>query len=182
MGYITTEGMAKIVHNQSKDGIEIYFPSKPNVAILENIKANGFRWGKFNKCWYARVSNRSIETAAKYGSLPSTLSPEAIEAQHEADGARGYVQAQEEAATLIGTAASSPLIQQVKKKENATFKLGVKGKEGGSFPGTTYYPVICKEKSLVSRARLLVTKGTMVAVEVTGNYDNLIVSTMLIMK
>lgn len=66
-------GMAKIVHNQSKDGIEIYFPSKPNAAILDNIKANGFRWGKFNKCWYARVSSRSLETAAKYGSLPSTL-------------------------------------------------------------------------------------------------------------
>lgn len=88
---------AKIVHNEGKDGIEIYFPSKPNVAVLDNIKSNGFRWGKFNKCWYARVSSRSLATAEKYGSLPSTLSPEALEAEHEAAGVRGYVQAQEEA-------------------------------------------------------------------------------------
>lgn len=88
---------ATIKHNEAKDGIEIYFPSKPNAAILDNIKANGFRWGKFNKCWYARVSSRTLETAAKYGSLPSTLSPEALQSQNDADGARGYVQAQEDA-------------------------------------------------------------------------------------
>lgn len=88
---------ATIKHNQQKDGIEIYFPSKPNITVLDDLKANGFRWGKFNKCWYARVSSRSLATAEKYGSLPSTLSPEALEAEHEAAGVRGYVQAQEEA-------------------------------------------------------------------------------------
>jgi len=64
---------ARIVHNESKGGVEIYFPSKPSSIVLEAIKASGFRWGKFNKCWYARISSRTIETAAKYGSLPSTL-------------------------------------------------------------------------------------------------------------
>lgn len=93
---IAIEGtMAKIVHNESKDGVEIYFPSKPNASILDNIKANGFRWGKFNKCWYARVSSRSLETAAKYGSLPSTLNPETVAADEEAEATSSYINAQE---------------------------------------------------------------------------------------
>lgn len=66
-------GSDRIVHNEAKGGVEIYFPSKPSTAVLDSIKASGFRWGKFNKCWYARVSARTIETAAKYGSLPSSL-------------------------------------------------------------------------------------------------------------
>jgi len=73
IGVLQAGDMAKIVHNQSKDGIEIYFPSKPNAAVLDAIKAQGFRWGKFNKCWYARISSRTIAAAEKYGSLPSSL-------------------------------------------------------------------------------------------------------------
>jgi len=86
-----------------------------------------------------------------------------------------------ETITLIGKAESSPLIQQDGKKERATFRIGVKGKEDSEFPGTTYYPVICEGADLVSRVRNGVTVGTRVSVEVTGTYDQLIVSSMLIM-
>jgi len=92
---------ATIKHNEAKDGIEIHFPAKPNVAVLDHIKAQGFRWGKFNKCWYARISSRTIATAEKYGSLPSSLVSDEladkIAERNEAKSVRDYVNAQEEA-------------------------------------------------------------------------------------
>ena len=38
--------------NLDKNGIEIYFKSIPTIEIRTKLKSNGFRWGKFNKCWY----------------------------------------------------------------------------------------------------------------------------------
>jgi len=78
--------------------------------------------------------------------------------------------------TLTGAAISSPLIQQSGKVERATFSIAVTVKEE-----TAHFPVICEGEHLVSRVRNGVTVGTRVSVEVTGTYDQLIVSSMLIM-
>jgi len=43
-----------IKKNEEKQGLEIYFKEKPDRAVLELLKSNGFRWGRFNKCWYKR--------------------------------------------------------------------------------------------------------------------------------
>lgn len=40
--------------NPEKNGIEIRFPSKPATAVLEILKANGWRWSRFSACWYHR--------------------------------------------------------------------------------------------------------------------------------
>jgi len=40
--------------NKEKNGLEIYFKSKPNQDVRDTLKSNGFRWGKYNKCWYKR--------------------------------------------------------------------------------------------------------------------------------
>lgn len=40
--------------NEDKNGIELYFDSKPNAELLEKIKSNGFRWSKYQKMWYAK--------------------------------------------------------------------------------------------------------------------------------
>lgn len=80
--------------------------------------------------------------------------------------------------TLIGTAASSPLIQQVGRKETALLRIAV---NKADFKGDKM--AICDTPALVTRARLHVTQGTHVAIEgeisATGR---IFVLTMLIMK
>lgn len=78
--------------------------------------------------------------------------------------------------TLIGTAASSPLIQQVARKEVAMFRIAINKKD---FVGERV--VLCDTPPLVSRARLSVTKGTHIAIEGQISEGQIFVSTMLIM-
>ncbi len=56
--------------NKSKGGIEIYFNSKPSTATLDHLKANGFRWGKFNKCWYRTDCEAARRIVEKYAAIP----------------------------------------------------------------------------------------------------------------
>lgn len=53
-----------VTENDKKDGIEIRFPSKPAPEVLENLKANGWRWSRFSQCWYARRTDRARQFAA----------------------------------------------------------------------------------------------------------------------
>lgn len=65
----------EIKHNQRLNGVEIHFSGKPSEEIRGNLKASGFRWSKFNKCWYANISDNTVATAASYGVLPESLTP-----------------------------------------------------------------------------------------------------------
>lgn len=49
-------GDAEIRYNQAKGGIEIHFRAKPSRDVLDQLKANGWRWARFNACWYAKNS------------------------------------------------------------------------------------------------------------------------------
>lgn len=49
-----------ISFNEEKNGIEVRFDAKPDAAVLEGLKANGFRWSKPQKLWYARRSDERI--------------------------------------------------------------------------------------------------------------------------
>lgn len=49
-----TNMAVEISFNEEKSGIEIKFDGKPEREILENLKANGFRWSKYQKIWYAK--------------------------------------------------------------------------------------------------------------------------------
>ena len=51
-------------HNEEKNGIEILFPSMPSEHIRDLCKAAGFRWSRFSKVWYNRMSDRA-EAAAE---------------------------------------------------------------------------------------------------------------------
>ncbi len=44
--------MAYVQRNYEKNGIEIYFDKKPSEAVRDILKANGWRWSGFSKCWY----------------------------------------------------------------------------------------------------------------------------------
>ena len=37
--------------------IEIHFSAKPGEAVRDELKAAGFRWSRFNKCWYGLKTN-----------------------------------------------------------------------------------------------------------------------------
>jgi len=43
-----------IKKNEEKQGIEIYFKEKPSSDVLDKLKSNGFRWSRYNKCWYKK--------------------------------------------------------------------------------------------------------------------------------
>jgi len=47
---------ANVKFNSEKNGIELYFKSKPNKAILQALKMNGFKWSRYNGCWYIKDS------------------------------------------------------------------------------------------------------------------------------
>lgn len=82
--------------NQEKKGIELYFNSKPASAVLDDLKANGWRWSRFNSCWYKLDNSIARRTASKYAEVPNTLNA----SERLADA--GLVEAQEEAAIANG--------------------------------------------------------------------------------
>lgn len=53
----------KIIINKEKNGIEIYFDEKPEQIILNSLKANKFRWSRYNKCWYAKQTEAALNFA-----------------------------------------------------------------------------------------------------------------------
>ena len=63
----TTETPNEITYkmNEEKNGIEIYFSAIPGVDVRENLKIMGFKWSRYNKCWYAKQSNTTIAYAKK---------------------------------------------------------------------------------------------------------------------
>lgn len=58
-----TETNATYKINEEKNGVEIYFDEKPSSEVLETLKAHGFRWSKYKKCWYAKQSDQTISLA-----------------------------------------------------------------------------------------------------------------------
>lgn len=57
----------KVVHNEEKQGVELYFEGKPEVEILTALKANKFRWHRSKKCWYAKESDQTKALINSYG-------------------------------------------------------------------------------------------------------------------
>ena len=52
-----------IRENTEKNGVEIIFNSKPDDKVLSLLKANGWRWSRFNRLWYNRLSPENLEFA-----------------------------------------------------------------------------------------------------------------------
>ena len=55
--------MATLNINTELNGIEIKFDSKPELAILTNLKESGFRWHNQKKIWYAKNTPERMELA-----------------------------------------------------------------------------------------------------------------------
>jgi excisionase family DNA binding protein len=52
-----------IAENEEKSGIEIRFASKPSGDVLSSLKSAGWRWSRFNSCWYNKATTESREFA-----------------------------------------------------------------------------------------------------------------------
>lgn len=55
----------KVNRNTSLNGIEIKFPAAPGAAIIQQLKAKGFRWSSRNAVWYAKFSERLLQFASE---------------------------------------------------------------------------------------------------------------------
>ncbi len=55
--------------NSEKNGIELIFEEKPSAATLEEIKAQGFRWHRVKKLWYAKQTADRLTFARTLGEL-----------------------------------------------------------------------------------------------------------------
>lgn len=54
-----------ITINNELQGIEITFPEKPETAVIESLKAAGFRWHRVKKLWYAKNTAERLALAEK---------------------------------------------------------------------------------------------------------------------
>lgn len=54
-----TDGKVRVADNPQKNGVEIYFGSIPSEEIRAELKANGWRWSRFAKCWYNKASDET---------------------------------------------------------------------------------------------------------------------------
>lgn len=55
--------------NEEKNGIELYFSNKPDEEIRDTLKSNGFRWARYNKCWYVKDSEEKRNLLRSLGWL-----------------------------------------------------------------------------------------------------------------
>ncbi len=60
-----TLGVNEIVvsENESKNGVEIRFAAKPSMLVLAELKAAGWHWSRFNRCWYKTRTEASLKFA-----------------------------------------------------------------------------------------------------------------------
>lgn len=59
----TTTYNVNLVLNEEKNGIELHFDSWPGKQIIDELKANNFRWHNEKKYWYAKQTPERLELA-----------------------------------------------------------------------------------------------------------------------
>lgn len=66
----------KVNYNDEKNGIELFFDSKPEQQVIEQMKGLGFRWHNRDKMWYAKQSqerNEFAESLIEYQNKTSSM-------------------------------------------------------------------------------------------------------------
>ena len=62
--------------NEELNGIELYFNTKPESSVLNELKSNGFRWSGYKKCWYTKQSDSAFQVANTLTNQEVTTSPD----------------------------------------------------------------------------------------------------------
>ena len=71
---VSRDNGKEIRENTEKDGVEIAFNSKPDDETLSLLKANGWRWSRFNKLWYNRRTSENLQFAKSLSLSPGRVS------------------------------------------------------------------------------------------------------------
>lgn len=74
--------------NSAKGGIELYFTSKPSQSVLDDLKAQSWRWSRFNKCWYRLDNPIARQQAAKYADIPTESTQDGLLVQAQENAAQ----------------------------------------------------------------------------------------------
>lgn len=61
----------KINMNKELNGVELSFSQKPDIRILDTLKAAGFRWHRVKKLWYAKKSEKILQVIAELKENPT---------------------------------------------------------------------------------------------------------------
>lgn len=61
--------MCKINLNQELNGIELSFENKPEQSVIDSMKAQGFKWNRRTRVWYAKQTATRMEFAKTLGSF-----------------------------------------------------------------------------------------------------------------
>lgn len=59
----------EVKFNIEKNGIELHFTDKPSEEIRAMLKSNGYRWAKYNKCWYCKDTEEQRQNLINLGWL-----------------------------------------------------------------------------------------------------------------
>ena len=71
----------EVIYNTDKNGIELKFADKPSEEVRANLKANGFRWSKYNKVWYVKDTEEARDFVEAYFNSSENSSNEVVETQ-----------------------------------------------------------------------------------------------------
>ena len=64
----------RVEFNAEHNGVEVYFPSKPDNSVRDALKLAGFRWHSVKKCWYATRTEahlHALRAATEADALPA---------------------------------------------------------------------------------------------------------------
>jgi hypothetical protein len=59
------DGFTKLVDNVEENRLQVFFPSIPDAETRTELKRNGFRWSRYNKCWQRFRSKYATYIAKK---------------------------------------------------------------------------------------------------------------------
>lgn len=75
-----------VTRNEEKGGVEIRFPAKPEAAMIERVKSQGFRWSRFSGCWWAKATDYKVRFA--YELAGQELPKEGVSSPSASEGHR----------------------------------------------------------------------------------------------
>lgn len=55
---------ARLVRNEEKHGIELYFEEVPRASVRNTLKAGGYKWHATKQCWYSKQTDKAEKIAA----------------------------------------------------------------------------------------------------------------------
>ena len=67
--------------NEEKNGVELYFEEIPTPEEREELKNNGYKWSKYNKCWYKSLDNYTAKENKEEKELKNIIKLDAKETE-----------------------------------------------------------------------------------------------------